>query len=104
MVLSLVRQVDGDVGGALANLGRPSQRARTEPLDGRPLVDHDLMNAELVGKELAGVRRFRDSRLEDLQNRSGSCPRGVSEYRTRLIDRLSADVIDDESRFARGGT
>src|SRR4051794_24379221 len=101
MVLSLVRQVDGDVAGALADLGRPSQRARTEPLDGRPLVDHDLMDAELIGEELVVVLRVRDCRLEDLQNRYGSCTRGVSEYRTRLVDRLSADVVHDQARLAR---
>src|SRR3954470_3252137 len=91
--LCLVRQVDGDVTCALANLGCPSQRARTEPLDGRPLVDHDLKDAELLGEKLVVVLRVRDCRLEDLQNRYGCCTRGVAEYRTRLIDRLAADVI-----------
>src|SRR3954452_4445557 len=101
MVLSLVRQVDGDVAGALADLGRPSQRARTEPLDGRTLIDHHLMDAELLGKELVVVLRVRDCRLEDLQNRNCSCARRVSEYRTRLVDRLAADVVDDETRLER---
>src|ERR671929_915543 len=100
MWLRLVRQVDGDVAGALADLGRPSQRARTEPLDGRPLVDHDLEDAKLLGKELVVVLRVRDCRFEDLQNRNCSCTRGVGEYRTRLLDRLAADVIHDEARLA----
>src|SRR3954447_13496448 len=104
MVLSLVRQVDGDVAGALADLGRPSQRARAEPLDGRTFVDHHLMDAELLGKELVVVLRVRDCRFEDLQNRHCSCTRGVSQYRTRLVDRLAADVIHDEARLARRRT
>ena len=38
---------------------------------------------------------------ELLQNRNCSCTRGVSEYRTRLVDRLSADVVHDQARLAR---
>src|SRR5439155_26747117 len=98
--LRLVRQVDGDVACALADLGRPSQRARTEPLDGRTFVDHHLMDAELLWEELVVVLRVRDCRLEDLQNRNCSCTRCVSEYRTRLVNRLSADVIHDQTGLA----
>src|SRR5437763_12992922 len=103
MDLRLVRQVDGDVAGALADLGRPSQRARTEPLDGRTLVDHYLEDAELLRKKLVVVLRVRDCRFEDLQNRNCSCTRCVSEYRTRLVDRLAAYVIHDEAGLAGGG-
>ena len=45
--------------------------------------------------------RVRDRRLENLQNRHRRRTRRVSEYRTRLVDRLSADVVHDQARLAR---
>jgi hypothetical protein len=67
----------------------------------RTVVDQHLVDTELLGQELVIVLRVRDCRLEDLQNWNCSCTRGVSEYRTRLLDRLAADVIDDQTRLAR---
>src|SRR3954447_15043173 len=101
MVLSLVRQVDGDVAGALADLGRPPQRARAEPLEGRTFVDHHLEDTKLIWKQLVVVLRVGDCRFEDLQNRNCSCTRCVGEYRTRLFDRLATAVIPGQQRLAR---
>src|SRR5260221_2029082 len=96
MCLRLVRQVDIDVAAALPDLGGAPERARPDPLDRRAVVDECLKDPELLGKKLVVVLRVGDSRVEDLQNRLRRAARRVDQYRTRFLDRLAADVVDDE--------
>src|SRR5205823_3690437 len=86
--------------GPLPDPGRPPERARPEALDRWPFVDERLEHPQLLRKELVVVLRVRDRRFEDLLNRLRRRTRRVSEYCTRLIDRLSTDMVDHEPRLA----
>src|SRR3954451_17910640 len=95
--LLLRRQKNCHVARALADPGRPAQGARPEPLEGRALVDEGLIDLELVGDELVVVLRVGDCGVQELQDVPRSRARRMDEYGTRLIDRLAADVVDDQA-------
>src|SRR5215203_3572743 len=101
--LLLGRQKNGHVAGPLADPGRPSEGARPVPLEGRTLVDEGLVDLQLVGDELVVVLRVGDCGVQELQDVPRGRARRVDEYGTRLVDRLAADVVDDEPRLARRG-
>src|SRR3954463_5438478 len=99
--LSLRDELDRHVTRPLANSRGPSQSARTVALECRPLVDVRLADLEIVGDEVVVVLRVGDGGVQELQDVPRSRARRVDEYCTRLVDVLSADVVDHEARLAR---
>ena len=53
--LVLRRKQDGQVRGALADLGRATHRARTEPLDGRTLIGVHRLDDQILAVEIVIV-------------------------------------------------
>ena len=94
MVMWLVR---------LRDLGRATERARPEALDGRPLVHVGAADGELVGAQLVGGLGVGDRGVEQLEDVGGDGARSVLEDRLSLLDALAANVVHHEPRLARGG-
>src|SRR4051812_37930757 len=99
--LSLRDELDSHVTRPLANPRGPPQSARTVALECRALVYICLADLEIVGDEVVVVLRVGDGGVQELQDIPRSRARRVSEYGTRLIDILAADVVDHEPCLAR---
>src|SRR4051794_2959039 len=99
--LSLRDELDRHVTRPLANSRGPSQSARTVALERWPLVYVCLADLEIVGDEVVVVLRVGNGGVQKLQNILRGRARRVHEYGTRLIDILTADVVDHEPRLTR---
>src|SRR5947209_2111907 len=98
--LDLWREHDRQMTGALANPRGAPHGARTEALDGRPLVGMHCLDDEVLADELVVVLGVRDGRLEQLAPILCDRTRRVGQDSSRLLDGLAADVVADQAGLA----
>src|SRR5215212_11934078 len=98
--LLLRGEQDREVAGALADRRRAAHRARAEALQGRPFVGVRRLDEQVLAVELVVVLGVGDRGLEHLAPVARDGAGREREDRARLLDRLAADVVADETRLA----
>src|SRR6266480_1596469 len=100
------RYADLDVAGAFLDLRAPAHRGHGEPLQGRPFIDHRVLDPQPVLIEtlvlpvgrLLGVRHRRGEHLPDLD---GGVLLGEAQDSVGLRDRPAPDEVHDQAHLPR---
>src|SRR5580658_8884427 len=96
-LLVLRSKEDGQVRGALTDLGRAPHGTRTEPLDRRTLIGVHRLDDQILADELMIVLGIRDRRLEQLAPVTSDRTRRVSEDSACILNALATDVVADQA-------